>query len=163
MNILAIDPATQCGWAHSCGPCGTWDLSVRSDESSGMKLLRLQGKVAEIYSSVGIDIVYFEAARFAMPDRQHAVMSQNQFIGALVVWCEQNKIQYRGVAPTEVKKFATGKGNANKEQMIAAAKKKWPGAEIQDDNTADALWILEFAMNELKSAVAIPKQSELKV
>ncbi len=48
MKILALDPATHCGWAHSCGASGTFDLSIRRDESSGMRLLRLRSKLEDI-------------------------------------------------------------------------------------------------------------------
>jgi Holliday junction resolvasome RuvABC endonuclease subunit len=63
----------------------------------------------------------------------------------IVLWCEDNGVEYRGVSPSEIKKHATGKGNAGKPIMIAFAKLKWPQMEITDDNTADALWILDFA------------------
>ena len=36
MKLLALDPATQCGFAHSCGASGTWDLRVRRDEAGGI-------------------------------------------------------------------------------------------------------------------------------
>ena len=48
------------------------------------------------------------------------------------------------VAPQSVKKHAVSKGNANKAQMVAAAKEKWPEQEIRDDNQADALWLLDY-------------------
>lgn len=147
MNILACDPATKFGFAHSSGLCGTWDLSVRTDESKGMRLIRLLGKLAETKHSVGVDLVVYEAARHAASNR--ALVVQAEIQGALKLWCEQNKVEYRGYSPSEVKKHATGKGNANKEAMIAAAKARWPHSTIQDDNTADALWILDLAQSQV--------------
>ena len=43
--------------------------------------------------------------------------------------------------------YATGKGSAGKPAMIKAAKDKlgYPG---NDDNEADALWMLELAQSE---------------
>lgn len=145
LRILALDPATKCGFAHSCGISGTWDLSVRRDESSGMRLLRLRGKLNEILSSVGIDLIVYEAARHAAPKMQGALVVQATIQGALTLWAEERKIQYRGVSPKEIKKLAAGSGNANKQMVIAAAAKRWPSVDITDDNHADALWILEFA------------------
>lgn len=149
MNILALDPATQCGWAHSCGQQGTWDLSIRRDESDGMRLLRLRGKLNEIKSSAGIDLLVFEAARNAGAKMQGALVVQAQIQGVIKLWCVDNKVEYRGYSPSEIKKHATGKGNANKEVMIAAAKAKWPNAAIEDDNTADAMWILDLVTKQL--------------
>ena len=143
-NILALDPATHCGWAHSCGQSGTWDLSIRRDESSGMRLIRFRSKLAEILNSTPTDLVVFEAARCAIPKMQGAVTVQAEIQGVLKWYCEDNGINYRGFSSTEVKRHATGKGNASKAQMIAAAQEKW-GSHITDDNEADALWILHLA------------------
>ena len=61
--ILALDPATHCGWASSVGASGCWDLSVRRDESSGMRLIRLRAKLREIHAASPITMLFFEAAR----------------------------------------------------------------------------------------------------
>jgi Holliday junction resolvasome RuvABC endonuclease subunit len=45
-----------------------------------------------------------------------------------------------------IKKHATGKGNASKEEMIAAARAK--GFNPTDDNQADALMLLCFAIEQ---------------
>src|SRR5687767_3789126 len=103
-NILAVDPATHCGWAHSAGPCGTWDLSIRRDESKGMRLLRLRGKLNDIKNSAGVDIVIYEAARHAAPKMQGALVVQAELQGVLVLWCEDNGVEYKGVSPSEIKK-----------------------------------------------------------
>lgn len=144
MNILACDPATRFGFAHSSGISGTFDLSVRRDESSGMRLMRLRAKLTEIRQSVPIDLVVFEAARHAAPKMQGALVVQTELQAVIKVWCEDWKIQYIGLSPAEIKKHATGKGNASKEIMLDFARLKF-GAQIKDDNEADALWILDLA------------------
>lgn len=149
MKILAIDPATKCGFAHSCGAAGTWDLSVRRDESVGMRLIRFRGKLNEVLQSVGVELVVFEAARHVAPNMQGALVVQSEFQGILKAWCEDNRLQYRGYSPAEIKKHATGKGNANKEAMKAAALAKWPGVKLADDNEADARWLLDLAITSL--------------
>ena len=50
--------------------------------------------------------------------------------------------QIIGIPVGTIKKHATGKGNASKEMMIEAARKKL-GYKDDDDNEADALWILD--------------------
>lgn len=150
MNILALDPATNCGFAHSGGASGTWDCSVRRDESAGMRLIRFRSKLRAILESDTIDLVVFEAARNAAPKMQGALVVQATLQGVLLAWCEDNGLDYRGYSPTEIKKHATGKGNANKEAMIKAAKAKWTDRAIGDDNEADALWLLDMALSEYK-------------
>ena len=144
MNILALDPATTTGWAHSSGVSGVWDLSVRRDESRGMRLIRLNKKLSEIHESVGIDLLAFEAARNAGPKMQGALVVQAELQGIIKLYCENNEIDYIGLSPAEIKKHATGKGNANKEAMVKAAHNKFTDIDICDDNHADALHILDF-------------------
>lgn len=161
MKILALDPATHCGFAHSCGISGTWDLSIRRDESSGMRLIRLRAKMQEILNGAGIDLVVYEAARNAGPKMQGALVVQAMLQGVIVLWCEENHLQYKGLSPSEIKKHATGKGNANKDLMVSSAKAKWPTVPIGDDNTADALWILDFAQQQWRGVAIQPKEQLL--
>lgn len=147
MRLLAIDPATKCGFAHSCGASGVWDISVRRDESSGMKLIRLRGKLREMGVSVGVDVLAFEAARHAAPKMQGALVAQAELQAVIKEYCHDEGIEYRGYSPSEVKKFATGKGNAKKTDMLAAARARWPN--VTDDNEADALFILELLRRDV--------------
>jgi len=153
MKILALDPATHCGWAHSCGAGGTWDLSVRRDESSGMRLIRFAGKMDELLRNVGMDLVVFEAARNTKFGG--ALVVQAEIQGVLKKWCyDHEQIPNRGYSASEIKKHATGKGNAGKPDMIRAAKKA--GWNPVDDNHADALWLLHLAMSEYSGNTAGP-------
>src|SRR6188768_1514729 len=113
-NILAIDAATKCGFAHSSGPSGMFDLSIRKDESSGMRLIRLRGKLTEILNSCGVDMLVFESAIAYGHTSKHAagVGVAYEFQSVLKVWAEDHGVQYRGYTPAEVKKHATSKGNA---------------------------------------------------
>lgn len=148
MRVLALDPATHTGFAHSSEFSGVWDLSVRKDESSGMRLIRLDSKLNEIRDSLGVDLLVFEAARGGMPGRLGALVVSAEIQGHVKFWCEQNKINFRGYSPTEIKKHATGKGNSGKPLMMEKAEAKWPAVTILDDNHADALWLLDLAMQE---------------
>lgn len=163
MKILSLDFASKTGWAHSTGPSGTWDLSIRRDESSGMRLIRLRGKLEEIRQSAGIDLVVFEAVRhLGTGSYATAVLLQTEMQGVVKLWCDDNKVEYRGYGPPEIKKHATGKGNANKEKMVEAARKRF--GRLVDDNEADALWLLDLVMKELgiasqRTAITPPDQA----
>jgi len=50
---------------------------------------------------------------------------------------EQDNIPWIEVPPTQLKRFATGKGNANKEIILQQVYKRW-GVELSDNNQADA-------------------------
>jgi len=147
VKILAIDPATKCGFAHSDGPSGVWILKVRPDESGGMRWFRLQGKLNQIKQSTGVDLVVYEASR----NLRHgaAIRVHEGLKSTIELWCTNNECEYRGYSPGEVKKHATGKGNASKEDMVRAAQRKWPSLIIIDDNHADALLLLDLAKDDL--------------
>lgn len=149
MNILAIDPATKCGWATDTAG-GVWDLSIRRDESGGMRLIRLKAKLLEVVKACSINVVVFEAARNAKASMQGALVVQAELQSVIKTVCEElGGVEYRGYSPAELKKHATGKGNSNKAAMVEAATVKWPHIAIEDDNHADALWLLDLAKKEL--------------
>jgi Holliday junction resolvasome RuvABC endonuclease subunit len=150
-KILALDPATHCGWAHSSAGGGTWDFKVRRDESVAMRLHRLYAAINSLWKMHGVQLIAYEAARHAAPGMQGALVVQAEMQGVIKLWCEERQIPYVGYGPSEIKKFATGKGNAPKDQMILAAQAKWPQLKIVDDNHADALWILEYAKWRLEN------------
>jgi len=53
---------------------------------------------------------------------------------------------YTEVAPTSLKKFATGKGNSQKDQVMLAVYKKW-GFTPETNNIADAYVLAKMAAN----------------
>lgn len=111
-----------------------------------MRYLRFKRWLNEIKSScsAGIDAVYFEEVRrHASTDAAHVY---GGFLGMLNAWCEHHQIPYQGVPVGTIKKHATGKGNASKDDMVAAARNR--GFAPADDNEADALALLHWAIEE---------------
>lgn len=53
------------------------------------------------------------------------------------------------VSTTQVKKYATGKGNAGKDEVMIAAVKRYPEFDITDNNTADAVILAAFLARAL--------------
>ncbi len=143
--IFAVDPASEFGWAISSKEYGIWDLSTRKDESMGMKLIRLEGKLDEINEIKGIDIVVYER-----PAGKHKnpLIHHGKLVGTIERWCDKKGIEYAGYSPGEIKRFATGKGNCGKPAMIDAARQKY-GYEGNNDNEADALHLLHMVKRNL--------------
>ncbi len=144
MRILSIDPASKTGFAYlgEAGRIsGTWDLSTRRDESTGMKLLRLESKLVE-FAKLGVDLIVYEspALRTKYP---LALVSHAKLVGVIERFCERRKIPSRGYAPTEIK-MSVGKGNAGKPAVVAAVRAKY-GYDGHDHNEADAIALLELA------------------
>jgi crossover junction endodeoxyribonuclease RuvC len=144
MKLLSLDVATNCGWKTETAS-GVWNFAIKKDESSGMRLVRFKSKLKEICSLEGIDLITFErTAGF----HKNAIIVQAELHGVLKIFCEENKIEYRAFSASEIKKFATGKGNANKEAMIKAAALKY-GYQGKDDNEADAMHIFYLTKDSL--------------
>lgn len=51
------------------------------------------------------------------------------------------------VQPTQVKQYATGNGNADKAQMVAAAQEQL-GVLVANDDEADALWMAAMGLHQ---------------
>jgi Holliday junction resolvasome RuvABC endonuclease subunit len=150
MPILALDPATKMGWALSPLISGVWDLSLKRDESMGMKFMRLRAKLNELLENYRIQLVVYESARNAAPKMQGALVHQAQLQAIIIDWATTAGIESKGYSPKEIKKWATGNGNASKDAMLAFAKKRWLGVQILDDNHADALLLWQMATLEFK-------------
>ena len=95
-----------------------------------------------------IDAIYFEEVRrHAGVDAGHIY---GGFLATLTGWCEHRVIPYQGVPVGTIKKFVTGKGNADKQVVIDAV--RGFGFSPADDNEADATALLLWAMETKGSA-----------
>ncbi len=151
MRILGLDLGTFTGYATSDTDAGTFDLGPRSHESNGMRLVKFRASMRDLIRLSNPDMIAFENAAY-QPGGNGAAVVYGELLGVLKVLCHDAGIDYHGYSAATVKKLATGKGNANKEAMVAAARAKWPDLQIVDDNMADALWIRECAMREYGGA-----------
>ena len=144
MNILALDIATTTGWKTETSS-GVWKLKQKKDDSPGMKLVRLKSYLKELITHEKIDIVVYErpAGMF-----KSAIITESELIGVVLLLCEELLLQYTAYSATEIKKFATGKGNAKKQDMIDAAVAL--GYNPEDDNEADAIHLYNLAKIDLK-------------
>jgi hypothetical protein len=144
--VLALDLGTTTGWAlrgHYGGiTSGTMTFKPTRFEGGGMRYLRFRGWLAEIADlSVGIARIAFEEVqRHAGTGAAHAY---GGFLATLTAWCEQEAIPYQGVPVGTIKRYATGKANADKAKMIAAIEAR--GFRPADDNEADAIALLLWA------------------
>jgi hypothetical protein len=147
-SILALDLGTTTGWAVRTSRCrilhGTAEFRPSRYEGGGMRYLRFGKWLEQTFDITGgIDAVYFEEVRRHIgTDAAHIY---GGFLAGLSSWCERKGVAYQGVPVGTIKRFATGKGNADKAAMIAAVRER--GFEPADDNEADAIAILLWALD----------------
>jgi hypothetical protein len=160
MNILAVDPGSKLGWALSMAgtiESGVEDFSLRRGESPGARFLRFRKWLADItelctrQTGQTLHLIAYEqphhrgghatevACGFSTRLQEHAAGTSG---------CECVSIH-----TATLKKRATGSGRAGKPEMIAAARERW-SLEPTDDNHADALCILAWALDQYGDDVA---------
>lgn len=62
------------------------------------------------------------------------------------------------VPPAALKKYATGKGNANKGAVIDATARRFPDIDTgADDNRCDALWLAAMGLDQLTGSSVVPQ------
>lgn len=143
MKILALDIATNTGWKTESSS-GVWNLKPNRGESEGMRVVRFKSKVRELIKLEGINVVSYERpAGF----HKSSIMVASEMVGVLKDLCIEMGVDIACYSATEIKKFATGKGNAKKEQMIQEAVKL--GYSPQDDNEADAIFLYLLSVKDL--------------
>lgn len=146
-TMLALDLGTQTGWAlhQRDGTITSGMQSFRPGryEGGGMRYLRFKRWLSEMLANAnGLQAVYFEEVRRHQgADAAHVY---GGFLAHLTAWCESHVIAYQGVPVGTIKRHATGAGNAKKDDVIAAMRAK--GHRPEDDNEADALAILHWAI-----------------
>ena len=145
MNILALDVATKTGWCNNDAD-GVWDFSIKRDESSGVRLLRFKAKLKELFNLSKPDLVVFERTSGM---HKNSIIVQSELHGVLKSFCEDENVDYKAYSAGEIKKYATGKGNASKEMMIKACIDELD-IEPVDDNHADAIWLWQLAMEDME-------------
>lgn len=145
--ILALDLGTTTGWAllSSDGivTSGTVSFKPSRYDGGGMRYLRFKGWLDQVRTYAGrIDAIHFEEVRRHVGvDAAHLY---GGFLATLATWCEHEMIPFQGVPVGTIKRFITGKGNADKSAVIEAVKAR--GFNPVDDNEADAIAILLWAM-----------------
>ena len=149
MNILALDLATKTGWATFFNHrifSGVQTFDLKRGESPGMRFLRFRSWLNEMKQNCPgkIDLIVFEQAH-------HRGGAATQLCVGLMTdvlaFAAEIEAETMPVHTATLKKFATGMGNASKQEMIKTAESY--GYKPLDDNEADACLLLEYASSQL--------------
>lgn len=149
--MLALDLGTTTGFAfgepngaREAIISGSWVLKPNRYDSGGMRFIKFRQRLNELNTARPFHtVVYEEVRRHLGTDAAHIY---GGLMATLQAWCEDRGIAYSSVPVGTIKKFWTGKGNADKAAMIRAAHER--GFEPNDDNEADALAVLHWVFAE---------------
>jgi len=134
-----------------------WTWRVRSKGTKADTLddraQRLGELARRILRAVGNpDLVIVEAPAFAQVSGSHHDRSGLWWLVVeplLALVCPVAE-----VAPTTLKKYATGKGNASKDEVLAAIIRRYPMCNPADNNEADALALMAMGLDHLGEPLA---------
>ncbi len=146
MTLLALDLGTNMGFAifrDGKFISGTKKLGTYR-EKFGARFHEFRIWLLNIIAKHNIEAVYFE--RVFGHKGVEAAHCYGGFLYMLASVCFQQNIPCKGLIVQAIKKFMTGKNNATKDGMIAAARQK--GFNPMDDNEADAIAIMLLAIED---------------
>jgi Holliday junction resolvasome RuvABC endonuclease subunit len=139
MNILALDAATKTGWAlikdGRVLESGVQDFSKRRGESNGAMFFRFRNWLCNVLIVGQVAFVAYELSHFRGGAATEIGVN---LTGRIQEECAARGIEYAAVHTATLKKWATGRGNAEKGQMVSRAGEIL-GRSPEDDNEADAV------------------------
>lgn len=159
LPVLALDLATKTGWALSDRngriTSGVQEFDLKRGESKGMRFLRFRKWLKDILrlGELGVKFSETSPGLIAWEMAHHRGSHATELCVGLVTDAMAEAalfgLEHTSIHSASLKKFATGSGKASKEDMILKAKEFYPNVEIIDDNHADALLLLKYAMSEI--------------
>lgn len=169
--VIGLDPATSFGWGvlrpdGTRAASGQWDLSLRKGEGAAMPLVRLRGLLSDLHRAFpdavyGYELVerHVRYINGRQETNTYAAQQYGRLVGTALGYIQTITDRYIGIPVGTVKKAATGKGNASKEAMLAAAVARWSSdcldssrPPVQGEDEADALWVAMAALDMIPAA-----------
>lgn len=156
MNVLALDLSlTSTGWAVKHGTDRpTW--GTFAPKATGVvRLAAFAAWLDTITTLYRPDLVVLEGYSFGSRNsRAHAL---GELGGVVRLRLHQRGIPFVELAPKVRAKLATGKGNAGKDEVLAAAIRRL-AYDGHSNDEADARWLLEAALQAylMPGAVKLP-------
>jgi len=104
------------------------------------------------------DLVVIEGYSYGSPNQAHPVGEMGGVV-RLALW--EAGLPFEVVTPSTIKQYATGKGNASKDDVLLAAVRRL-GYEGKSKDEADALWLYALTMHALGAPIATVPAAHLK-
>lgn len=148
MKVIGLDLSlSSTGVACSLG--WTERIRIRPDGSSRFTRMRWI-KAAVMEHARGADLVVVEGPSFASPSTGQAGHHERAGLWWFVMdGIDAAGLRWLEVPPTTLKKYATGRGNAGKDEVLAAAVRRFGHIEVRGNDEADALWLAAIGVDLL--------------
>lgn len=145
---LGLDLAGTTGYAihYDTGQwkSGLWTLTrgELGGNRSPIPAMRLFKRLNRLSFAHDVRLVVFEET-FA---RGNAKFRLDSLQTVTLLWAMLNRMRWMRVAPSVIKRHATGIHSASKQQVWLEATHRWKDLEIWSYDQSDALWALDYAL-----------------
>lgn len=143
-QVLSLDIATHTGF-HSVHESGTWDFTERRHTNDNKQHKAFRDTLIAFIKQHDIhQIVAEDVSAGTSKGGFKSSVKLAQFHGIMFEVCDELGLpEPILINPTTVKKWATGNGRADKDEMIRFCKQRWNIIPV-DDNEADATHIFFY-------------------
>lgn len=148
--VLALDIGTNMGWACQLadGRIQSGGFTLPKGKRQGERLHAFRVWLVEQMTKWGgLDAIVWEHAH-QQPGNANEV--HHNLVGVLLDFCERNRVEYHGVEVATLKAFATGRGTADKDAMVGAARALGYRPGTHDE--ADAIHLLRYEITGRRAA-----------
>lgn len=146
-HILALDVAIHCGY-YSVHESGTWNFTEGKRRNGNKQHLALKDTLTEFIVGHGIRRIVAEDV--SVNKHFFDMRKLSELRGVLLCVCDElNLPEPEFINPKVLKKFATGNGNAGKQEMMQAYTRRFNRPPV-DDNEADAFWLFQYYVSKYR-------------
>lgn len=146
-RVMTFDLGTHCGWSTLLDGwinSGTQTFDLKRGESPGMRYIRFNAFLEELFNLIQPEMVAYEMAHHRGGFATELLLGMVTRVQEV---CARHEVPYTSVHSATLKKHITGSGRGEKQQVIDAVSKVF-GFVPKDDNEADALAILSWVDKE---------------
>ena len=149
MTVLALDVGNKTGWARGDGArveSGVQDFTPRRTDLPGIRWFRFTAWL--IPMSEHVEHIITE--RWTSAPGIAGKISAG-YVTRVEEVCAMQGMIHQEVSPAELKRWATGKGNASKREMVDAvlSRRGWTDKLALGYDEADALALLHFSLAQM--------------
>jgi Holliday junction resolvasome RuvABC endonuclease subunit len=151
-------------WSHDVSTVTVGAPKPTKDKSKRALARRVNALIEQIewcFKDDDPDAVALEGLAYGA--RGEAAWILPWVFGRIIELCETYDVPLQIVATSARAKFAAGKGNADKDHVLAAAIKLFPGAEIASNNEADAAIVGAVLCQKLEKPITDVTQYRIDV
>lgn len=148
MKTLALDLSTATGFALSANGVvthGVKKFNAIPDAHPGTRYLQFQRWLRERIDEDKPALIVVERAGYFKSLAAQSICVGLR--GILLSTTAYHSVPLHEISPSDLKKWATGKGNANKDAMRKAALARWPAERFADSNACDAFLLLQMYLS----------------